>query len=201
MFNSIERRSFLRQGANLVALVGAWLVGCSSANPKYHDRRSQIQVEDKTMKLESDSFSANGTIPPKYTCDGQNISPPLKWDTPPISTQSLALIVDDPDAPSRTFVHWVLYDLPPETGNLPEAIPADRPILEGFGVQGKNDFGKLGYGGPCPPSGTHRYFFKLYALDRVLELAAGATKEQLEAAMNGHILAAAELIGYYARRR
>ncbi|MBD2184711.1 YbhB/YbcL family Raf kinase inhibitor-like protein [Aerosakkonema funiforme] len=152
------------------------------------------------MKLESDAFSANGTIPSKYTCDRQDFSPPLKWDAPPTGTQSLALIVDDPDAPMGTFVHWVLYDLPTEITNLPEAVPNDATLASG-GTQGKNDFGKLGYGGPCPPSGTHRYFFKLYALDRYLELASGATKEQLEAAMNGHILAAAELIGRYSRQR
>jgi Raf kinase inhibitor-like YbhB/YbcL family protein len=153
------------------------------------------------MKLESDSFSANGMIPPKHTCDDQGISPSLKWDDPPIETQSLALIVDDPDAPNRTFVHWVLYDLPPETRYLPEGVPTAQPTLEGRGVQGTNDYDQFGYGGPCPPSGTHRYFFKLYALDRPLGLDSGATKDQLEAAMDGHILAMAELIGRYERQR
>jgi len=152
------------------------------------------------MKLESESFSANGMIPMEYTCEGQGISPALRWGSPPIGTQSLALIVDDPDAPNRTFVHWVLYDLPPETQNLPEGVPA-QPVLEGRGTQGKNDYGQLGYGPPCPPSGTHRYFFKLYALDAPLDLAAGATKDQLEAAMDGHILAAAELVGRYQKQR
>jgi hypothetical protein len=150
------------------------------------------------MKLESTAFTANEMIPFPYTCDGQDISPPLTWDSPPTGTQSLALIVDDPDAPGEIFVHWVLYDLPPEIQELPQGV-ADRDTLPGGGKQGKNDFGKLGYGGPCPPSGLHRYFFKLYALDRELGLKSGATKAQLEAAMNGHILAAAELIGRYAR--
>lgn len=150
------------------------------------------------MKLESTAFGANEMIPFLYTCDGQDISPELRWDAPPPGTQSLALIVDDPDAPSGIFVHWVLYDLPPETRHLPQAVAA-TPILPDGGTQGKNDFGKLGYGGPCPPSGVHRYFFKLYALDRELELKSGATKAQLEAAIDGHILAAAELIGRYAR--
>jgi Raf kinase inhibitor-like YbhB/YbcL family protein len=152
------------------------------------------------MKLESSAFSANDLIPPKYTCDGQDISPPLSWDEPPVGTQSLALIVDDPDAPGRIFVHWVLYDIPPQVRQLTEKIAPQKTLPNG-GIQGKNDFGKLGYGGPCPPSGIHRYFFKLYALDRPLELASAATKDQLEAAMDGHILAAAELIGRYARQR
>jgi Raf kinase inhibitor-like YbhB/YbcL family protein len=150
------------------------------------------------MKLESTAFTANGMIPFLFTCDGQDISPELQWDAPPTGTQSLALIVDDPDAPSGIFVHWVLYDIPPETRQLPQSVTTTS-TLPGGGTQGKNDFGKLGYGGPCPPSGIHRYFFKLYALDRELELKAGATKAQLEAAMDGHILAAAELIGRYAR--
>lgn len=150
------------------------------------------------MKLESPIFTANGMIPSYYTCDGQDISPALSWDAPPTGTQSLALIVDDPDAPGYIFVHWVVYDIPAEVRHLPEAVPPQATLLNG-GVQGKNDFGNLGYGGPCPPSGVHRYFFKLYALDRALGLESGATKAQLEAAMSGHILAMAELIGQYAR--
>lgn len=150
------------------------------------------------MKLESTAFAANCMIPSVYTCDGQDISPELTWDAPPTGTQSLALIVDDPDAPGRTFVHWVLYDIPPETNQLPRGVLAG-PTLKNGGTQGKNDFDNLGYGGPCPPSGIHRYFFKLYALDRELGLKSGATKAQLEAAMSGHILASAELIGRYSR--
>jgi Raf kinase inhibitor-like YbhB/YbcL family protein len=150
------------------------------------------------MNLESAAFTANGMIPSQYTCDGQNISPELNWDAPPTGTQSLALIVDDPDAPGQIFVHWVLYDLPAEVRHLPKAVAAQATLLNG-GIQGKNDFGNLGYGGPCPPSGIHRYFFKLYALDRELGLQSGATKAQLEAAMSGHILATSELIGRYSR--
>lgn len=150
------------------------------------------------MKLESTAFTANEMIPFLYTRDGQDVSPPLSWDAPPTGTQSLALIVDDPDAPDDIFVHWVLYDIPPEIQQLPQAVPAQATLLNG-GAQGKNDFGNLGYGGPCPPSGVHRYFFKLYALDRELGLKSGATKAQLEAAMDGHILASAELIGRYWR--
>lgn len=148
------------------------------------------------MKLESSAFSANSMIPPRYTCDGEDVSPELRWDEPPTGSQSLVLIVDDPDAPGGTFIHWVVYDLPPETRQLPEAVDAEQ----GEGVQGNTSFDQLGYGGPCPPDGTHRYFFKLYALDQPLGLALGATKNEVVAAMEGHILDTAELIGRYSRQ-
>ncbi|MGF1498231.1 MAG: YbhB/YbcL family Raf kinase inhibitor-like protein [Elainellaceae cyanobacterium] len=153
------------------------------------------------MKLESPAFSANGAVPMIYTCDDQNISPPLRWDDAPVETQSYVLIVDDPDAPNRTFTHWVIYDLPPKTRELPEGISSVDPILGGGGTQGTNDFGQIGYGGPCPPENhdAHRYFFKLYALRSVLGLAEGATKDQVEAAMDGQILTASELVGNYTR--
>ena len=195
--NSLGRRVFLRESVNLLGFVGLSRVGCSSA--KNNSTSTDSQTPSSTpMNLESQAFNANEMIPSQYTCDGEEISPELHWDAPPTGTQSLALIVDDPDAPGQTFVHWVVYDIPPETRQLPQGIPAQEPLPKG-GTQGKNDFGNLGYGGPCPPSGIHRYFFKLYALDRTLKLDAGATKEQLQAAMSGHILANAELIGRYAR--
>jgi Raf kinase inhibitor-like YbhB/YbcL family protein len=153
----------------------------------------------KKMKLESPVFLANELIPSQYTCDGQDISPPLDWDEPPLATKSLVLICDDPDAPRKTWVHWVVYNLPSETRSLPENISPSNPLPKG-GLQGINDFGKVAYGGPCPPSGTHRYFFKLYALDRVLEIKVGATKTQIEQAMKDHILAQSELIGRYHRQ-
>lgn len=152
------------------------------------------------MKLESATFVAGGMMIPQNTCDGADLSPPLKWDEPPPGTQSFALIVDDPDAPRGTFVHWVLFDLPAELHQLPEGVPL-QPKLPNGGVHGINDFRKLGYGGPCPPSGTHRYFFKLYALDRKVRLAPGANKAQLEAAMKDCILAIAELMGRYTRQQ
>jgi len=151
------------------------------------------------IKVASTAFPEGGAIPSKYTCDGQNVSPPLAWDSVPEGTKSLALISDDPDAPMGTWVHWVLYDLPPDARSLSENVPPD-PTLSNGAKQGKNDFRKSGYGGPCPPSGTHRYFFKLYALDAVVNLAAGATKPQLLKAMEGHILAQGQLMGKYKRQ-
>ena len=152
------------------------------------------------MKLTSKAFGTKGMIPPQFTCDGQDISPPLSWSYPPTNTKSLALICDDPDAPGKTWVHWVVYNLPPSSCSLPEAVPAGNKILEG-GLQGINDFKQLAYGGPCPPGGTHRYFFKIYALDRMLNLQPGATKSELEVVMKGHVIDRGELMGYYSRKR
>lgn len=149
--------------------------------------------------LTSPAFTQNGTIPSKYTCDGQDISPPLAWHDPPTGTQSFALIADDPDAPMRTWVHWVIYNIPDDARELSEGIPQDAELPDGS-RQGKNSWPKTGYGGPCPPSGTHRYFFKLYALDIVLDLESGANKKQLLRAMEGHILAETELMGKYSRQ-
>ena len=150
--------------------------------------------------LTSTAFGPSAPIPRHYTCDGRNVSPPLQWHDPPSGTKSFALIMDDPDAPGGVWVHWVLYNLPPDARALPEAVPPDATRPDGS-RQGLNSWPQLGYGGPCPPSGTHRYVFKLYALDTMLDLAAGANKAQLLKAMAGHILAQAELIGTYARQR
>jgi len=151
------------------------------------------------LEVRSSAFSEGGSIPSQYTCDGKDVSPPLSWSGIPAAAKSLALICDDPDAPAGVWVHWVLYDLPPSTSTLPEAVPA-RAEVAGVGRQGKNDFRKVGYGGPCPPSGTHRYVFTLYALDSKLDLAAGATKQDLLAAMRGHVVAESKLTGKYSRR-
>jgi len=150
------------------------------------------------FELTSTAFASGEPIPLKYTCDGQDISPPLQWGDPPQNTQSFALIADDPDAPVGTWVHWVLYNLPAETRALPEAVPPDAELPDGS-RHGQNSWQRLDYGGPCPPSGTHRYFFKLYALDTVLDLDAGAGKKQVLRAMEGHILAQAEVMGVYTR--
>ena len=151
------------------------------------------------FSLSSQSFQNGSDIPKKFTCDGPDVSPQLKWNDPPPNTLSFALIMDDPDAPAGTWVHWVLYDLPADTGELPEGVRKQEQLSSGA-RQGRNDFGKIGYGGPCPPPGkAHRYFFKLYALDTKLNLKSGATKADLERAMKGRILAQAELIGRYGR--
>jgi Raf kinase inhibitor-like YbhB/YbcL family protein len=149
------------------------------------------------IHIESSAFSEGGQIPRQYTCDGKDTSPPLSWSGVPDEAKSLALICDDPDA-SKTWVHWVIFNLPARIGGLPEAVPARGSVLGG-GTQGTNDFRKAGYGGPCPPSGTHRYMFKLYALDTEVKLSSGATKADLERAMKGHVLAEATLMGRYSR--
>lgn len=191
------RRFFgLCGGAIAALLLAGGLVSCMGEGDR---PSSPSATSPKTMQLDSPAFSKNGFIPANHTCDGDNISPALSWDAPPPQTLSLALVVDDPDAPG-TFVHWVLYDLPPNTRQLPEQL-TPQPFLESGGLQGKTDFGKYGYGGPCPPTGTHRYRFRLYALDQVMDLPPGATEADLTAAMQGHILASAELTGKYTRQK
>lgn len=151
------------------------------------------------LSLTSSAFIDGQAIPSLYTCEGRDTSPPLAWIDPPMGTASFALIGDDPDAPGRTWVHWVIYNLPPAARELPEAFPTDEELVDGT-RQGRTDFGRTGYGGPCPPSGTHRYFFKLYALDAMLPLGPGASKPQVEAAMKGHVLGQAQLMGTYRRK-
>ncbi len=154
-----------------------------------------------TFQLTSKAFSYNAEIPRQYTCDGKDASPPLEWSDVPSKTRSFSLIGDDPDAPVGTWVHWVLYDLPASARSVPEGVAGEAALPDGS-RQGVNDFKRLGYGGPCPPPGpAHRYFFKLYALDATLDLKSGATKKDLEAAMKGHILAEAQLMGRYQRKR
>jgi Raf kinase inhibitor-like YbhB/YbcL family protein len=150
------------------------------------------------IMITSPAFQEGGMIPKQYKCDGQNVSPPLAWDSVPGNAKTLALIADDPDAPGRTWVHWVVFDLPATTKSLSENVPPQETIAGG-GKQGTTDFRKIGYGGPCPPSGTHRYYFKVYALDRELGLDSKTTKDQVLKAMEGHILAQGQLMGRYKR--
>jgi len=150
------------------------------------------------MQILSDVIIDYKAIPVKYTCDGEDISPPLTFKDIPENTKSLALIVDDPDSPTGTFTHWLLYNLPPDKTELPEHFPYADEFPDGT-KQGRNDFKRIGYGGPCPGSGSHRYFFKAYALDTVLDLKPGADKAQLENAIKGHTIAHAELVGVYQR--
>lgn len=153
----------------------------------------------KTLTITSSAFKESEMIPSKYTCDGKNISPPLEWEIAPQGTQSFALISDDPDAPMGTWIHWVMWNIPAETNELPENVQQTKELTDGT-KQGLNSSHKYGYTGPCPPSGTHRYYFKLYALDKTLELKGDVTKEQLLDAMEGHILAESSLMGKYQRK-
>jgi len=160
---------------------------------------SSAEDQAGKLKLNTTAFRAGAAIPPHYTCSGENSSPFLFWTPPPVGTRSFVLIVDDPDAPGRTWVHWVVYDLPATARQLPEDVPLGETIAGG-GKQGINDFPTNGYGGPCPPPGKpHHYFFRLYALDAVLALHSSAQRQEVDKAMKGHILAQTELVGTYKR--
>ncbi|MDP2767105.1 MAG: YbhB/YbcL family Raf kinase inhibitor-like protein [Candidatus Methanoperedens sp.] len=159
------------------------------------------EKEVNTMEkitVSAEAFREGETIPAEYTCDGKDVSPSLSWKGIPANAKSIALIMDDPDAPGGTFVHWVLFNIPANTQKLPKGIPGNQTLGDGS-RHGATDFGRVSYGGPCPPRGTHRYYFKMYALDTMLDLKPGASKKQLENAMKGHILAQGELMGKYER--
>jgi Raf kinase inhibitor-like YbhB/YbcL family protein len=179
----------LRGGLLLIFLSATGCGGGASA--------PDVDPSRMTIRLTSSAFSEGGLIPKQYTCDGADKSPPLEWAGVPASARALALICEDPDAPVGTFSHWVIHDLPPETTKLDEAVSSESGPLAGH--QGKNDFGRVGYGGPCPPSGTHRYFFRLYALDALLNLGSAASRATVLKAIQGHILAEGRLIGKYSR--
>ena len=182
--------------ARTVLSILALLAGLIACNGE------QSQIADNsmgTLLVESDAFLAEGTIPQLYTCDGDDISVPLRWSEPPAGTQSLALIFDDVDAPAGTWVHWVIFNIPAGVRSLPEGVAAD-PVSDGLGTNGSNSWGNLGYGGPCPPEGApHRYTSRLYALDVLLDLEAGASRAELDGAMAGHILDTGQLMGQYGR--
>lgn len=155
---------------------------------------------DMSLDLKSDAFVNGQSIPAKYSCIGKNVSPALTWSDPPAGTQSFALIVDDPDAPMGTWVHWVLFNIPADQRSLAEDLPVTgKNVGAGAIYFGINSSGNTRYDGPCPPSGTHRYYFKLYALDTLVDLLPGATKEELLKAMQGHILAQGELMGTFSK--
>ena len=177
------------------------LAGCARQAPpsmKPLENVNLPQTSPSAMQVTSTAIKQGQPIPRQYTCDGVNISPPLEWNGTPKSAKTIAIIADDPDAPAGTWVHWVVYNLPAENIGLVENLPLTEELKAG-GFQGKNDFQKVGYGGPCPPSGTHRYFFKVYAVDTELPLKAGATKAEVEKAMQGHIVAQTQLMGTYSR--
>jgi len=172
-----------------------WLTGTYSDLYKL-----EIQESEAPMNLivTSSAFKDGEMIPVKYTCDGDDMSPPLEWAGLPKGTKSIAMISDDPDAPRGTWVHWVIFNMPPDSMGLPEGVPPDK-VLDNGAIQGMNDSDQIGYGGPCPPGGVHRYFFKVYALDAKIPLGPGATKLDLEEAMRGHILSQAQIMGRYKR--
>ncbi len=180
----------------VVSFLAFLVVSCGAGTPEplsEEDNMQQIQIS-------SSAFTEGQAIPPKYTCDGENISPPLDWSGVPQGVASLALIAEDPDAPGGTWVHWVVYNIDSSLHGLPEGI-LDYSGSSGTGLAGNNDFRKAGYGGPCPPKGKpHRYFFKLYALDVQLNLKPGAVKADVEKAMRGHVLAQGQLMEKYTRQ-
>jgi Raf kinase inhibitor-like YbhB/YbcL family protein len=195
MESAMRKNNSLRYGLfiilGLLILAGS---ACRSATEAAQEGDAVMAV-----LITSDAFKQEEIIPAQFTCDGMDKSPALTWEGIPANAKSLALIADDPDAPIGTWVHWVLYDIPPTLQSLPEDV-AKSPFVPGIGTQGINDFRKTGYNGPCPPRGKpHRYFFKLYALDTILELKSGASKVELEKAMRGHILAQGELMGKFGR--
>jgi Raf kinase inhibitor-like YbhB/YbcL family protein len=161
--------------------------------------RTTAATDVAQIQVSSPAFEEGGMIPQQYTCEGEDISPPLSWGSVPEGTKSIVLIVEDPDAPWGTFVHWVVYDLPPDVQELPENLPKDKTFPIG-GKQGINSSSELGYKGPCPPSGTHRFFFRVYALEASTDLPPGETKSRLLRAMEGHVLAQGQLMGKYRRQ-
>jgi Raf kinase inhibitor-like YbhB/YbcL family protein len=166
------------------------IIGCAK---QQEAQQIEETIEVSNMKLTSAAFQHNGAIPSEYTCDGSDLSPPLAISDVPSNAKSLVLISDDPDAPVGTWDHWIVFNIPASTMQIPKGT-------EPKGIGGKNSWGRTGYGGPCPPSGTHRYFFKLYALDTMLNLQEGAAKKDIEKAMQSHILAKAELMGTFKRQ-
>jgi Raf kinase inhibitor-like YbhB/YbcL family protein len=187
----------MRKLACLLMLSLVFVLQCNEGEESQEKGKGEKQME---ITLTSDAFAEGGMIPEIYTCDGPDISPPLKWSGVPEGTKSLALICDDPDAPSKTWVHWVLYNIPPDMTALNANLPKIESLDNGA-KHGVTDFGRFGYGGPCPPGGTHRYFFKIYALDTVFDHLSGrVSKSQLESEIEGHTLASGQLIGRYARK-
>lgn len=188
----------------LAAVAAFSLAACKGSNEKEAETRPDVVLTEgedtMAIAVTSPAFEDGGKIPKKFTCDGEDISPPLHIDGVPSEARSLTVIADDPDAPSGMWVHWVLYDLPPNTTELPENMPDDEEIQNGA-RHGVTDFKRFGYGGPCPPSGTHRYYFKVYALDTMLDLSGRVTKADVIKAMQGHVLAEGQLMGRYARQK
>jgi Raf kinase inhibitor-like YbhB/YbcL family protein len=182
----------------LILVLLVLISGCITSEPDKETQIEEVIIMD-AISISSDVFENGSMLSSEYTCDGSDVSPGLSWDIIPAGTQSIALIADDPDAPGKTWVHWVIYNIPANSSGLPAAVPKNKTLDDGS-LQGTNDLGMIGYNGPCPPPGKpHRYFFKVYALDITLGIKSGATKSRLEAAMSGHILAQGEIVGKYGR--
>ena len=187
----------------LLFALGLVFLGCHAEepapSPEQEPTPTTTAKEVKGMILTSTAFEEGKSIPVRYACDGDDLSPDLSWTAGPKGTAGYVLICEDPDAPVGMWIHWVLYDIPPATTGLAEAISPDEKLADGS-LHGRNSWGKFGYGGPCPPGGTHRYFFKLYALDTLLEKEAGLTRSQVLKLMEGHVLAETHLMGTYSRK-
>jgi hypothetical protein len=183
----------------LVVALTFGALSCAREGNARKEAPPMAKTNPETMTVKSRAFSQDQLIPKTYTCDGPDLSPPLEWSKPPNGTKSLALLCEDPDAPGGMWVHWVVWGLPADSTALPEALTNDR-ILSSEARQGKNDSGRIGYGGPCPPPGKpHRYFFRIYALNTTIQLEPGATRKDLLAAIEGHIVGQGELMGRYGR--
>jgi Raf kinase inhibitor-like YbhB/YbcL family protein len=194
------KEAIVRGYLPLIVLVSCLLMAVPCGCQKETEQETEPAGEKvMAFQITSSAFEEGGTIPTKYTCDGPDLSPPLMWSGAPERTKSFALVCDDPDAPMGTWVHWVIYNIPGDTTGLPEGVAPDRTLQSGA-RQGMTDFKRVGYGGPCPPRGpAHRYYFKLYALDSILDLDPGKSKKDLLGAMKGHILGEAQLMGRYGR--
>ncbi len=179
-------------------LLAPFLAGCRATDPPAAHSAVSSAARSTSITLSSDDL-AGGTVRREFTCDGTDQSPQLKWTAPPPGTRTFVLTATDPDAPGRTFTHWILYNLPADASGLPAGVPLQDELSDGS-RQGRNDFGKIGYGGPCPPHGsTHRYFFDLFALNSTLDLSPGASRAQIEDAMNTHVLSRGKLMARYSR--
>lgn len=196
------RAKFIRclfLGVVALLIIAIALPACAPEEVAPPEEEELPKEEEMVLSVSSPAFQEGEKIPVKYTCQGEDVSPPLAWSEPPAGTQSFTLIVDDPDAPGGVFTHWVLFNIPSHSRELPEAIPTQAELSSGA-LQGKNDFGRIGYGGPCPPPGSpHRYQFILYAVDHPLDLRAAVSKKQVLDALQGHILAEGQLMGTYQR--
>jgi Raf kinase inhibitor-like YbhB/YbcL family protein len=198
--SSMARRSGRREPGLPITLLFSLLLGtaASCSNSALQSAQSP-DPSQSGFRIESSAFKEGAFIPARFSCQGENVSPPLKWTDPPAGTRSLALIVDDPDAPAGTWTHWVVFNLPAQTRAMEENAPKQDELTNG-GLQGMTSFGSVGYGGPCPPPGKpHRYFFKLYALDTMLSLKPGASREEVVTALKGHTLGEAQLMGRFKR--